>query len=59
MDFDDGPDALPLSLFEPFRGAAEPDGKPLFTPDPLSQPLDRFHPPQFTSSAFKERGTLT
>ena len=33
---------------EPFRGAAEPDGKPLFTRDPLFQPLDRFHPPQFT-----------
>jgi hypothetical protein len=47
-DFDDSPDALPLSLFEPFCGAAEPDGKPLFTLDPLFQPLDRFHPPQFT-----------
>jgi hypothetical protein len=32
-DFDDSPEALPLSLFEPFRGAAEPDAKPLFTLD--------------------------
>ena len=43
MGFDDGPDPLPLGFFEPFRGEAQPGGKPLFAPDPLSQIVVGFY----------------
>jgi len=43
MGFDDGPDPLLLGFFEPFRGEAEPGGKPLFAPNPLMELVVGFH----------------
>src|SRR4051812_24252959 len=44
MGLDDGPDPLPLGLFEPFRGQAEAGSKLLLASNPLAEGIVGLHP---------------
>jgi hypothetical protein len=60
MGFDDGPDPLPLSPFQAFRGQAESGGKPLLASDPLFQLVVGFPPsrPSIGPVAVQRTGRL-
>src|SRR3954454_14081762 len=60
MGFDDGPDPLPLGVFEPFRGEAQPGGQPLFALNPLAELVVGFHPSRLSTvpAAVQQTGRL-
>jgi hypothetical protein len=60
MGFDDGPDPLPLSPFQAFRGQAELGGEPLLASDPRFQLVVGFHPsrPSIGRVAVQRTGRL-
>src|SRR5512135_793085 len=60
MGFDDGPDPLPLVLFEPFRGQAEAGRKLPFALNPLVERVVGLHPFRIgtTLSAVQQTGRL-